>query len=143
MRRIIVPAVLALALSVALAGPAAAKTKSYAGEVAGGGTVGFELKKARSGKKKVKGFTFRSVPIECAEGANTVNGKLTFRMKVVQKQFTGTAESESGGRVRVEGTVLSGGSNGTLRVFGSLALDDGTIGTDCDTGTLDWSADKL
>lgn len=143
MRRYAAPAALALAVSLALAGPAAAKTKSYAGDVNGGGTVEFELKKNKKGKKKVQGFTFREVPIECAEGPNTASGKLTFRMKVVQKQFEGTAESSSGGQAQVEGTIFSGGSNGTLRVSGSVPLDDDTIGTDCDTRTQDWSADKL
>jgi hypothetical protein len=143
MRRFIAPAVLALVLSLAVAGPAAAKTKSYAGNVGGGGVVGFNLKKKNNGKKSVKNFTFLEVPIECAEGANTASGELTFKMKVVQRQFSGTAESDSGGQLEVEGTVNGGGSNGTLRVFGSVPLDSGATGTDCDTGTRDWNANKL
>jgi hypothetical protein len=143
MRRYATPAALALAVSVALAGPASANTRSYAGEVNGGGSVEFELKKNKEGKKKVRGFTFRDVPIECAEGSNTASGKLTFRMKVVRKQFSGTAESSSGGKAEIEGTIRRGGSNGTLRVSGSAPLGDGSVGTGCDTRTRDWSADKL
>ena len=142
MRRLVLPAVLGVALSLALAGPVAAKTKSYAGIVEGGGTVDFKAKK-KHGKKSVKDFTFREVPIDCAGGPNTASGHVTFKMKLQQKQFSGSAESDSGGKLKVEGTVRKSNSNGTIRVFGSVPLDDETTGSECDSGTVAWTADRV
>jgi hypothetical protein len=146
MRRMILPAALVTALTLALAGPAsAASTRVYIGDVAPSGTVGFELKpkKGKNGKKKVKDFTFLDVPIVCDEGDNEASGQITFKMKVKQKKFEGEAAADAGGELQVAGTVRKRGSEGNLRVSGSAPLDDGTTGTNCDTGKLSWNADRV
>ena len=73
MRRFILPAVVASALTLALAGPASAKTTAYIGNTEVGGQVGFNLKKNKKGKK-VKDFTFLQIPIKCTESTNTASG---------------------------------------------------------------------
>jgi hypothetical protein len=143
MKRILVPLVLVVA--IALPVQAAAGTRHYSGAVDPAGTVDFDVKKKRKkgkgkGKvKKVKDFAFLQVPIKCVTGAATTSGHLNFGMKIERGQFKGSGIF-GGSNLRVKGTVSRGGSTGTIRVFGNVPLDDESVGVDCDTGVLDWSA---
>ncbi|MGH2992430.1 MAG: hypothetical protein ACRDL1_02710 [Solirubrobacterales bacterium] len=141
MKRILVP--LALVVALALPVQAAAGTRHYSGAVDPAGTVDFDVKKKRKqgkGKvKKVKDFAFLQVPINCVTGAATTSGHLNFGMKIEQGRFKASGIF-GGSNLRVKGTVSGGGSTGTIRVFGNVPLDDESVGVDCDTGVLDWSA---
>lgn len=143
MRRIVVSLMLGLALALALAAPASAAKRTYIGDVAAGGAIGFDLKIPKHGKKKVKDLTFAGVPITCAEGANTTSGVLNFSLTVnKKKKFKGAASNKDDALLAVKGKVSKNGSKGNIQVSGPAPLDDGTSGTECDTGKLKWSADR-
>jgi len=139
MKRILVP--LALVIALAVPAPAAAATRSYSGDVGGAATLSFTLKK-RQGKSTVKDFLFEQVPVQCAAGANTTSGHLTFGMKVEGKKFGAKAEDGAGSELQVDGKLKQQGkqARGTLRVHGAVPTDDGGRGTNCDTGVLHWNA---
>ena len=139
MRRTITATVLAVAAAAVVAAPAAAGTKRHSGTIAAGGTVKFKLEK-KEGVKKVRGFRFDAVPITCAEGTGTAEGKITFPVKLDGKRFKVLAGSSLGGQAKVKGKVSRSGSEGTLRITGTVVLDDDSTGTECDTGKLSWTA---
>lgn len=144
MRKILVPAVAALAIALALPAASMAKSKHFAGTVSPSGTVSFNLvtKVKKKGKKRKKvrtisGFTFNAVPITCSDGSHTASGKVTFAAKF-KGGFTIHAESSAtGAKLDIRG---SGTASGTLLLQGPVALDGAAQGSGCDTGTLSWTA---
>ena len=146
MKRFLVPLVLVMALVIP--SQAAAGTRGYTGAVETGGTLSFKLK-SRKGKKKIlrRTFTFGAIPIQCAAGPSTAGAQLTFTMKVNEKgKFGARAIDQEGGgsSLRVKGKLKRKGrrAGGTIRIFGETPLEDGTTGTECDTGKLSWAAKR-
>jgi hypothetical protein len=146
MKRLLV--CLALVLALALPTQALAKTREYAGTVAPSGTLEFKWKKKKKGKPKVKGLTFRQVPIACDGGPNTTFGKVTGGLTVKKKRFGAQLTNEEGtSNLHIAGSVSKSGSGGTIQIFGAAPLetplpDGSTTGSNCDTGVLNWTASR-
>ena len=144
----IVPAVLVLTL--ALPATATASKRTYSGAIdAASGSIEFTLKKRKATKRKpkrtsVRNFTFFDVPLTCDAGPATTSGRLTFGMRVAQKEFSADADDGAGSNLHVEGTLKQRERRtvGTLRVFGEVPLDPDGVqrGANCDTGELGWQA---
>jgi hypothetical protein len=138
MRKFFVPVVLALAL--AIPAQAAAKTKHYTGTVTPGGTIGFNVvQKPHSKKKNVSGFNFHGVPLTCAEGPKTAGGLVTFSSRLVAGTFTITASSTTtGASLQITGNLAAG----TIRISGNVPIEPSGTGTNCESGTLNWTAHR-
>ncbi len=146
MKRIIAPLIVAAIL--ALPGQAIASTKKLSGHVhpAGSkklnvGSIKFKLVK-KSGATSVRDLFFKNVRMTCADGVHKTFGALNFSVPVTNKQFT-AAGTFNNSDLNIVGTVKSKNkrASGTIRVFGAVPIQpSGNPGTDCDTGTLDWSA---
>ena len=142
MRKILIAAVLSVAL--VLPAQAAAKAKHYTGTVSPSGTIGFNVvtKKKKKGKKKpkpqVKGFNFAGVPVTCDEGAKTAHGFVSFPVKLVGGNFNIVAESSTGARLEVHGNLATG----TISLTGNVAIEPSGTGTNCQSGVLSWTAHR-
>jgi hypothetical protein len=143
---------------LALAGPlfasAATSTRSFSGTIDPSGTVSFKLKKHNGtrtipGASPSKGFTFGSMPVDCDGGPDTTGGVVTFTIPV---KDTGkfTIKAVAGNPQNPSSALLVKGdfnnkytkASGTIRVHGSNVLISGNNHDACDSGTLDWSAQK-
>ena len=146
MKRLLV--CLTLVIALALPAQASARQREYDGTVTPSGELGFKVKFKKGKKPKVKGFTFSDVPINCDGGPNTTFGKVTGGLKLKKKRFGAQLTNEEGtSNLHVAGTVSKKGSSGTIRVFGAVPLEDPPtdpppIGSNCETGVLDWTATR-
>jgi hypothetical protein len=138
LRKFVIPAVLALALVVPA--QAAAKSKHYTGTVTPGGTIGFKVvQKKHSKKKSVAGFNFAGIPVTCAEGAKTTHGFVSFPVKLKNGNFNIVASSSvTGATLEIHGSLTAG----TIHIAGNVPIDPSGTGTNCDTGTLSWTAHR-
>jgi hypothetical protein len=137
--------------AVALVAPATvgAATKVYEGTVTPGGTVKFKLKTTENGKK-VAGFRFSGVPAVCTSGAETVSGRITFADRVENNRFqfravAGNPQNPQAAAI-VKGEISRNSAEGTIRVHGRKVLVDPPANgqrSECETGTLDWTAEKV
>jgi hypothetical protein len=140
LKKFLVPLVLVIAL--ALPGQAVAGTKSYSGSVSPSGTVNFKIKKKHK-KKKVKGLKFHQLPITCDAGPTTASADVGNAGRLKHKEFDFNAINPSGtATLDTAGKVTSSSASGTVQIQGEVFLDDGTTGTNCDTGVLNWTASK-
>jgi hypothetical protein len=142
--------VLALAgvSAVALLAPATvdAATKNYGGGFDPSGNLEFKLEKTKH-SKKVKGFKFFALPVQCDSGPNTVSGKITFAIKVKRKKFEAVATSDnpdSEAKLSLYGKFTGGGNaKGTLKVKGENVNVDNPVrrGSDtCASPKTNWTA---
>lgn len=153
-RRMLVSFALAFALVLALSLHAAAAPRTYVGGVEPRGDVAFQLKASKKkgtrkegGKRraKVKNFRVEGVPISCdgEPERETARLRITLAIDVERRRFRITAlNDERTSSFRVRGKVRKGGrrASGTIRATGAVRLDDDSLGTNCDTGVLRWSA---
>jgi hypothetical protein len=140
-RKLVIPAVLAVALVVPA--QATAKTKHYVGAVSPSGSIAFNLKitkrKGKKPQKSIRGFSFAGIPVTCAEGAKTTHGVVSFPVKLKGGNFKIFASSNvTGATLRVHGSL----STGTLHVAGNVPVDPSGQGTNCDSGVLTWTAHR-
>jgi hypothetical protein len=132
-----------LVLTLAFAAAALGATKHYKGPVTQGGQVKFTLQ-SKHGKRKVKNFLFSGVTLTC-EGrdpfAITNNGFPVPAMRVRHRHFHG-AFSQLGGTGDIKGDFNHHyrKATGTLRVHAQHI--QGTPLHNCDTGTVNWTAEK-
>jgi opacity protein-like surface antigen len=140
---------LVLVAALALPAQASARQREYDGTITPSGELGFKVKSKKGKKPKVKGFTFRDVPINCAEGPNTTFGAITGGVKLRKKRFSAEVSDKETGQSHLEvaGTVSKRSANGTIRVSGSSPLQDPPTdppirGTNCDTGVLSWTVSR-
>ncbi len=145
MRRIFVPIALVLAAALAPAAPAAAAKRSYAGDVEPSGSIAFAVKSTKHGGGKIKkDLALSEIPITCEEGKSTTTATLGFSLEINDRnRFEGRASNQDKALLVVKGKVRRGGSSGKAQISGPAPLDDGTTGTDCDTGKLRWTADRM
>ncbi len=138
MRKLVLPAVLALAL--VLPAQAAAKTKHYTGTVAPSGTINFKVAQKRHSKvKRVTGFSFFGVPVTCADGAHTARGFVSFPVLLKKGKFNIFASSSvTGATLEVHGNLAAG----TIHLSGNTAIEPSGTGTNCDSGVLNWTAHR-
>jgi hypothetical protein len=138
MRKFVIPVVLAMALVVPA--QAAAKTKHYTGTVSPAGTVGFKVtQKRHSKKKRVSGFNFAGIPVNCADGSHTTHGFVSFPVNVKKGRFNIVASSSvTGATLEVHGNLGAG----TIRVAGNVPIDPAGQGTNCDSGVLPWTVHR-
>jgi hypothetical protein len=139
LRKFVIPAVLALALVVPA--QAAAKTKHYTGTVAPSGTISFKVVQKRHSKQKsVAGFNFAGIPVTCAEGAKTTHGFVSFPVKLHKNGSFNIVASSSvtGATLEIHGNLAAG----TIHIAGNVPVDPSGTGTNCDSGTLSWSAHR-
>ena len=137
MKKLLIPAVLAVAL--VLPAQAAAKTKHYVGAVSPSGSISFNVvQKKHSKKKSVQGLSFSGVPVNCADGPATTHGDVTFPVKLHKNGSFNISASSSvtGATLQVSGNL----SAGTIHVSGNVPLDPSGTGSDCDSGVLSWTA---
>ncbi len=132
----------------ALSMPAAvdAATKNYGGGFDPSGNLEFKLEKTNHGKK-IKGFKFFALPIQCDSGPNTVSGKITFDIKVEDNKFEAVAKSDnpdSEAKLILDGKLKGGGNaKGTLKVKGDNVNVDNPVkrGSDsCASPKTEWTA---
>jgi hypothetical protein len=131
-----------LALAVALVVPAqaGAKTKHYVGAVSPSGSLSFNVvQKKHSKKKSVRGFSFSGIPVTCSDGAKTTHGFVSFPVKLNKGNFNISASSSvSGASLEVHGNL----SAGTIHLSGDLPIDPSGTGSSCDSGVLNWTAQR-
>lgn len=139
---------LALAIGLVTEANAGTRTKDYNGTFEPGGTLSFTVKPTDNGKKVVK-FKFFLFPVQCDSGMNTTTGRITFGMKVRNKEFHARAVNDAGtSELAVEGRLKGGGeAQGTLKVKGSGVNVDHPPprrGTDsCSSPKTDWTASTV
>jgi hypothetical protein len=141
LRKLLIAAVLAVAIAVPA--QAAAKTKHYVGAVSPSGTIGFNVvKKKKKGKKtkpQVKGFNFAGIPVNCADGPHTTHGFVSFPVKLRGGNFNIVASSSvTGATLDVHGNLAAG----TIQVTGNVPIVPSGTGTTCDSGLLNWTAQR-
>ena len=145
MRRVLIPAVLAAALTIPAG--AVASSHAYSGAVDPSGTLSFKVKK-KHGKTRVRAFRFEQIPVTCDAGADTTFGTLDFGIKVKRKKFHAVAvhqpHGSEGSTLKVRGRLTGGArhATGTIRVFGAPPLGSGNPGVNCHTGKRPWTADR-
>lgn len=139
-------AIASLATVVALVLPATvgAAAKTYSGTVEPGGTIQFKVKKTNNGKK-VKPTLFLNVPADCTSGDETVSGNVPVPGKVQGGEFQINAVVTGfDSKLKITGEINGDSADGTIRVHGSEVLANGeSERQQCDTGTVDWSAEKV
>jgi opacity protein-like surface antigen len=135
------------ALVAALAFPATASATSFdlAGNVNPSGTVSMTVKK-RNGKYKVTNLAFVEIPITCHGTKYTSSPTSTsFVYKVNDKNKFGATLTNGSAFLKVHGKLSHHGKHaeGTVRNYGDGVLTNAGTQNNCDTGTLNWSADKI
>jgi hypothetical protein len=123
--------------------------KHYRGPIEQGGHVTFDTKVKHHKAKKVKKFYFFEVTFSCEQPPNTefpISNKTPLNfpipsMKVKHREFHGTF-SQLGGTGRVIGEFKNHyrQASGTLRVHAKHI--ENTTFRNCDTGTVNWTAEK-
>jgi opacity protein-like surface antigen len=140
LRKLLITAVLAVAL--VLPAQAAAKTKHYVGAVSPSGSISFNVVKKKKGKKtkpQVKGFSFAGIPVNCEDGAHTTHGFVSFPVKLRGGNFNIVASSSvTGATLEVHGNLAAG----TIHVAGNVPIDPSGTGSNCDSGVLNWTAQR-
>jgi hypothetical protein len=148
MKRILIAT--GLVATLAFAAVALGAVKHYRGPVAQGGHVTFDSKVKRHKAKRVKSFFFFKVKLSCEDSPTgdpiPISNKSPIElpipaMKVKHRRFHGSFyKAEFKTRGEVEGTFTDhySAAHGTLRVHGRPISGFG----ECDTGTVDWTAQK-
>ena len=138
MRRLVLPAVLALAL--VLPGHATAKAKRYTGTVTPSGTISFKVaQKRHSKKKRVTRFSFSGVPLTCQEGMKTAGGVVRSAVKLKRGRFNIVASNPiTGAALKIHGNLPTG----TIQLSGNVAIEPSGTGTSCQSGVLGWRAHR-
>jgi len=135
-----------LAATLAFAAVAMGAVKHYRGPVQQGGHITFQTKVRHHKVKRVKKFYFFDVKLTCDEATFPISNRkpLNFPvppMKVKHREFHGTFAQLGGtGRVTGQFTDHFKHATGTLRVHAKHIQD--TPFHNCDTGTVDWTAEK-
>jgi hypothetical protein len=139
LKRFLIPAVLAVAL-VLPAQAVAKKAKHYTGTVAPAGTIGFKVTQKRHSKqKRLSGFNFAGVPVNCADGPHTTHGFVSFPVNLKKGRFKINASSSvTGATLVIHGNLKAG----NLQVSGNVPIDPTGQGTSCDSGVLGWTAHR-
>jgi hypothetical protein len=146
-RKFLVPVVLAVALVLPTEAAAKTTTTHYTGAVSPSGTIGFNfvktVKKKKGHKKKkrlsVNSFQFSGVPVTCSDGAHTAHGIVTFAVPLVGGSFTIQASSTvTGAKLVVQGNLAAG----TIQVSGNTAIEPSGTASNCDSGVLNWTAQR-
>jgi hypothetical protein len=148
---LIVVAVLAVAaVAVAKSDPWAAK---YKGTGATGGTIKFHTE-TLVGKHKIFGLQFLKIPVTCTDNSgdpptDTSDGQVNTLIKVKGKKFHYKANASSPSlksTLVFDGKLTHGRSKakGTIHIYGDLVPvnNSTTISRPCDSGVLNWTADK-
>jgi hypothetical protein len=148
MKRVVMVAGLVGAL--AFAAVAAGAVKHYRGPIQQGGHVTFQTKVKHHKTKRVKSFFFFKVKLSCENSPTgdpiPISNKSPIKfpipaMKVKHRKFHGSfykAEFKTRGEVEGEFSDHYRAAEGTLRVHGRPISGFGK----CDTGTVDWTAEK-
>jgi hypothetical protein len=145
---------LALAFAAVVGAVAAAPAlgafiSEYQGPVKGdpSATVGFNLRKSANGVKRVKGFFESEVQYTCRGGASGRANPLAMEeggFRVKHGEFNGSTSFLTpigDPRLTVKGELRPhGAARGTLRLTGHL--DQTTPSARCDTGKVEWRAEK-
>jgi hypothetical protein len=144
-------ALLAGALAIGAIAPIVAHATAvgdYAGGVKGepASFLTFDVDKVK-GKRKVRRIITANIPFDCDVGTpgatQTMRVLGSYRINK-RKRFRGTGEAiligaDPTGKIR--GQLRKGGKAvGKIRLFGEL---DGVVGSDCDTGVVEWRAEKV
>jgi hypothetical protein len=156
-KRVLGIALAAIAIGiVSTAAIAVAKKDPWAGKYAGAGTTGGTIKfhtETLVGKHKIFGLQFLKIPVTCSDGAqpatDTSDGQVNTLIKVKGKKFHYTANASSQtlkSTLVFDGKLTHGRSKaeGTIHIFGDLVPvnNSATISRPCDSGVLNWTADK-
>jgi hypothetical protein len=135
-----------LVATLAFAAMAMGAVKHYRGPIQQGGHVTFQTKVKHHKTKRVKNFYFFDLKLTCDEAAFLISNKrpLNFPvppMRVRHREFHGTF-SQLGGTGRVTGKFTNHYKDaaGTLRVHAKHIQNTGFH--NCDTGTVNWTAEK-
>jgi hypothetical protein len=137
--------------TLAFAAVALGSVKHYRGPIQQGGHLTFDTKVKHHKTKKVKKFFFFKVKLECENSPPPgdpipISNKSPIEfpiptMKVKHRRFHGSfynADFKTKGEVEGELTDHFTKAEGTLRVHGRPITGFGK----CDTGTVDWTAEK-
>lgn len=123
-------AVAVLSAALMLSAPAAVgagKKKAFAGSFKPAGTLQFDLKKTKKGKRVVN-FEWDAFPLECDGGPKTSSGNLTFKVKVKKKEFSATAVPNADPKAAK--LSLKGEFKGKRNAEGTMRLRGDKVPTD-------------
>jgi hypothetical protein len=119
----------------------------YGGHVKGepASFLSFDVERTATGKKKVRRIFTGSIPFDCEVGTPGVTPPMKIKgaFRIAHRRFHGKGETvviafDPTGKIR--GQFRKGGrARGTIRLFGEL---DTNPGSDCDTGVVEWRAEK-
>ena len=134
-----------LAGALVVPSTASAATRQFSGTVEGGGTITFKTKfKNGKTKKVLLPLVISGVPISCDQGSTMLNYEIAASVPAIGVKgnafsFT-TAPNEQPPVAETTGVFNKKGkkASGTFRDHG----DFNTTHTNCDTGTVDWTAHK-
>lgn len=135
--------------TLAFAAVALGSVKHYRGPIQQGGHVTFDTKVKHHKTKSVKKFYFFDVTFSCEKPPGTefpISNRTPFDlpvppMEVKHREFHGTFSQLGGtGRIKGEFTDHFKQAAGTLRVHAKHI--EGTQFRNCDTGTVNWTAEK-
>lgn len=138
---------LVIVLAITLFTPQAlgAAKRSYAGEFATSGTLAFDVKKSKRGKKVVE-FRFKRFPLDCERGPNTVSGGLTFAVDVKRRKFETVAlENPDNPKAKLK---LDGRLQGRTAAKGSMSVEGRKVLVTqgkrdrCSSGDVPWTATR-
>lgn len=136
-------AVVATALTLATAAPAAAKTREYQGPIGPSGAISFAVKGKRD-RAKVLDLAWYRLPVDCGRRDDTSTGTLTYKVAVEEGKFAANAVYGNPKHPKAEaiirGRINGERAHGTIIVRGSkLPVNDAGVG-DCDSGKHRWNA---
>jgi hypothetical protein len=137
-----------VAVTMGLAIPALAGTRSYSGTVDPSGEVRFKatikhgkVRRINGNEKRQTGMTFSMVPADCDGAPSTIGVTFTFPIKVRDHEFHAVgvlgdpADPTATARVRGEFRRHDRRARGTFKAYGDF---DGL--RKCETGRRDWKA---
>ncbi len=129
--------------ALALAAPAAAKTRDYKGPIGPSGAISFGVK-GKGDRTKVVELEWFRLPVECGRKDDTSSGALTFPVKVKDRKFSAYAvygnKNHPKAEAIIRGKINGSRAHGSIIVRGSkLPVNDAGTG-DCDSGKHPWNA---
>jgi hypothetical protein len=142
---------------LAVAAVAIAKKDPWAGKYKGTGTTGGTIKfhtETLGSKHKIFGLKFLRIPVTCTDNSgdpptDSSDGQVNTLIRIKGKKFHYRANASS---PSLKSTLVFDGklthsrskAEGTIHIYGDLVPvnNSTTISRPCDSGVLDWTADK-
>ena len=132
-------------LAVGLSDAAMAGTRTLGGKLEPGGRVAFELKRTKTGKRKIIDWRWRDLPIICNKGASTHQHDGHFAkpaMPVDETRQFGDDRANSDPEFRNTASVTGSFPTTWRRAEGTLQVVGNFTWGSCDSGIVNWTAKR-